>query len=52
LGDLLADPERADALGRAGRAAIHSRFSAQSMAEETLRLYRRMTSRSGVSTPG
>ena len=50
LGDLLANPDRADELGRAGRAAVHSHFGAQAMAEETLRLYRRLGVKPSAST--
>ncbi|HVT58446.1 MAG TPA: glycosyltransferase family 4 protein [Thermoanaerobaculia bacterium] len=41
LGELLADPERRERLGRAGRAAVHGRFSAEAMAAATLALYER-----------
>jgi glycosyltransferase involved in cell wall biosynthesis len=42
LGELLANPQRANELGRRGRAAVHSRFHALAMAEATLGLYRRL----------
>jgi glycosyltransferase involved in cell wall biosynthesis len=50
LGSLLANPQQASELGRAGQAAVHSRFHATAMAEETLALYRRLTT--GSSTRG
>jgi glycosyltransferase involved in cell wall biosynthesis len=42
LGELLASPQRAAEMGRAGQAAIRTRFHAQAMAEQTLALYRRL----------
>jgi glycosyltransferase involved in cell wall biosynthesis len=42
IGELLLDPDRADAMGRAGRAAVEERFSAPVMAAATLSLYQRL----------
>jgi glycosyltransferase involved in cell wall biosynthesis len=41
LAELLRDGERRERLGRAGRAAVHDRFSDAAMAEATLALYER-----------
>ncbi len=43
LNALLADPARADEMGRAGRASAISRFDWGRIAEETAALYRRLT---------
>lgn len=42
LAELLSDPDRARALGKAGRDAVHDRFHAAAMAQQTLQLYRRL----------
>jgi glycosyltransferase involved in cell wall biosynthesis len=42
LGQLLADPVAADAMGRSGQSAVHSRYTAAAMADETLSLYREL----------
>jgi glycosyltransferase involved in cell wall biosynthesis len=47
LSQLLADPVAADAMGRAGQSAVHSRYNAAEMADETLALYRNL----GVPRP-
>ncbi|MEL7364227.1 MAG: glycosyltransferase, partial [Bacteroidota bacterium] len=39
LNTLLADPDRAAAMGRAGRQRVLDRFSWKAIAEETLRFY-------------
>lgn len=44
LSSLLEDPERCVRMGQAGRARAKSRFSMQSMADEHLALYQRLTS--------
>lgn len=41
LASLLADPERAQAMGRAGRARVEARFTWSAIAEATLAFYRR-----------
>jgi glycosyltransferase involved in cell wall biosynthesis len=41
LGELLQDPERRERLGRAGREAVHARYSDTTMAAATLKLYER-----------
>jgi glycosyltransferase involved in cell wall biosynthesis len=43
--DLLADPERAEAMGRAGREAVAERFSWEPEGERLLSLYERVASR-------
>jgi glycosyltransferase involved in cell wall biosynthesis len=43
LGELLRDPERARQLGLAGQRAVHERYHAETMARQTLELYRRLT---------
>jgi glycosyltransferase involved in cell wall biosynthesis len=45
IGGLLADPERGQRIGRAGRQAARERFSLQSTVEQTERLYERALSR-------
>jgi glycosyltransferase involved in cell wall biosynthesis len=40
LGELLANRQLADELGRRGRQAVHQRYHARAMAERTLELYR------------
>jgi glycosyltransferase involved in cell wall biosynthesis len=42
LGSLLADPERARALGRQGRTAVHLRHSAETMARDAAAAFRRL----------
>jgi glycosyltransferase involved in cell wall biosynthesis len=44
LAALLCDPERGDALGRAGQLAVRTRHEARLMGEQTLALYRRLAS--------
>jgi starch synthase len=44
VGDLLADPARADAMGRAGRARAVEHFSWAAIAEQTLEVYRSVVS--------
>jgi glycosyltransferase involved in cell wall biosynthesis len=41
IGGLLADPERAMAMGRAGRAAVEQHFTSRQMANDLARLLRR-----------
>jgi phosphatidylinositol alpha-1,6-mannosyltransferase len=41
VGGLLADPERARAMGRAGRAAVEQRFTSRQMAAELADLLHR-----------
>jgi glycosyltransferase involved in cell wall biosynthesis len=45
LAELLHDPMRAAQLGRAGQYAVEDRYHARRMAEQTLDLYRRLTSK-------
>ena len=42
LAELLGDPARAAELGRRGRRAVEDRYHAETMARETLELYRRL----------
>jgi glycosyltransferase involved in cell wall biosynthesis len=51
LGNLLANPHQANELGRAGQAAVRSKFHATAMAEETLALYRRLMAGSSAGDP-
>jgi glycosyltransferase involved in cell wall biosynthesis len=44
LSELLADPDRRAALGRAGREAVHGRFHDRAEAEQTVAVYRRLLS--------
>ena len=40
LAELLANPPEAERLGKAGQQAVHNRYNAQVMAEQTAELYR------------
>ncbi len=42
LAELLMHPERGEQLGRAGQRAVHDRYHARAMAEQTLALYREL----------
>lgn len=48
--ELMTDRPRANAMGRAGRAAVHDRFHAGAMAEQTLALYEKLTGGSAART--
>jgi glycosyltransferase involved in cell wall biosynthesis len=50
LAELLNDPERADALGRAAQSYVRSRHTARRMAEDTLTLYRRLAAEAAAGT--
>ncbi len=43
LAELLGDPARAAAMGQSAQAAVHSRHDAETMAEQTLALYRELS---------
>ncbi|HZI94540.1 MAG TPA: glycosyltransferase [Patescibacteria group bacterium] len=50
IGSLLNDPERATALGRAGRRRVERRFQLNRMVDETMNLYEEMILRTGQRT--
>jgi glycosyltransferase involved in cell wall biosynthesis len=52
LADVLADPRRAEELGRAGQAAVRARFHAPAMAQATLALYQRLRQSASAKSPG
>jgi glycosyltransferase involved in cell wall biosynthesis len=51
LESVLADPERARAMGRAGRARFEARFTADRMARETVRTWERAVADRGAASP-